>query len=225
MRACRRVSGDCFARSCRQRFEPHAAQRIGAGRHDIHCRRSRRWPHRSGGGWTGARATCRASGRGSLPARSISTSVRRPMLARLKACCCMLSSGLKALEPLVHHRRRHLRPPWSAAGVPGRGEYLKLNACAWPTASTSASVSANSASVSPGKPTMKSPGDGDVGTGVADALDQAEIGGAGCGCGSSPSAPGRCPTCTGRWRKGISLGMSRCAAIRPSAMSLGWLVV
>ena len=45
----------------------------------------------------------------------------------------------------------------AAAGVPGRGLYLKEKAVAWPTASTSASVASNAASSSPGKPTMKSP--------------------------------------------------------------------
>ena len=44
----------------------------------------------------------------------------------------------------------------SAAGVPGRGLYLKEKAAAKPTASTSARVAAKSASLSPGKPTMKS---------------------------------------------------------------------
>ena len=33
------------------------------------------------------------------------------------------------------------------------------------------------------------------------------------------------PACTGRCRNGMSLSMSPCAAIRPSLMSLGWLVV
>ena len=44
----------------------------------------------------------------------------------------------------------------SAAGVPGRGEYLNENALAKPTSSTSDSVARKSSSVSPGKPTMKS---------------------------------------------------------------------
>ena len=44
-----------------------------------------------------------------------------------------------------------------AAGVPARGLYLKLNACAWPIARTASNVPWKSASVSPGKPTMKSP--------------------------------------------------------------------
>ena len=43
-----------------------------------------------------------------------------------------------------------------AAGVPGRLLYLKEKACAKPISRTSAMVAAKSASVSPGKPTMKS---------------------------------------------------------------------
>ena len=41
-----------------------------------------------------------------------------------------------------------------AAGVPGRGLYLNENAAMWSAASRIASVSAKSASLSPGKPTM-----------------------------------------------------------------------
>src|SRR5499427_1801304 len=44
----------------------------------------------------------------------------------------------------------------SAAGVPGRGEYLNENAPAKPTSSTMRKVSLKSSSVSLGKPTMKS---------------------------------------------------------------------
>ena len=43
-----------------------------------------------------------------------------------------------------------------AAGVPGRWEYLKLNAWAKPTRRTRSIVASKSASVSPGWPTMKS---------------------------------------------------------------------
>ncbi len=43
-----------------------------------------------------------------------------------------------------------------AAGVPGRIEYWKVNAAANRDASTTRRVSAKSASVSPGKPTMMS---------------------------------------------------------------------
>ena len=43
-----------------------------------------------------------------------------------------------------------------AAGVPGRGLYWKVNAPEKRLASTTRSVSAKSASVSPGKPTMTS---------------------------------------------------------------------
>jgi hypothetical protein len=42
----------------------------------------------------------------------------------------------------------------SAAGVPGRGEYWNVNAELNRARSTTSSVSAKSASVSPGKPTM-----------------------------------------------------------------------
>jgi hypothetical protein len=48
---------------------------------------------------------------------------------------------------------------WSgmdAASVPGRGEYWKVNAESKRASSTMARVSAKSASVSPGKPTMMS---------------------------------------------------------------------
>ncbi len=44
----------------------------------------------------------------------------------------------------------------SAAGVPGRGEYLNEYALAKPTSAISRIVSSKSLSVSPGKPTMKS---------------------------------------------------------------------
>src|ERR1700755_12864 len=44
----------------------------------------------------------------------------------------------------------------SAAGVPGRGEYLKEYAAAYPICVTSARVAAKSSAVSPGKPTIKS---------------------------------------------------------------------
>jgi hypothetical protein len=43
-----------------------------------------------------------------------------------------------------------------AASVPGRGEYLKMNALSYRTRSISAHVASKSASVSPGKPTMMS---------------------------------------------------------------------
>ena len=44
----------------------------------------------------------------------------------------------------------------SAAGVPGRLEYWKVNAPANRACSTTRSVSAKSSSVSPGNPTMRS---------------------------------------------------------------------
>jgi hypothetical protein len=43
-----------------------------------------------------------------------------------------------------------------AAGVPGRGLNMKLNETSKPTASTRSRVAWKSASLSPGKPTMKS---------------------------------------------------------------------
>ena len=43
-----------------------------------------------------------------------------------------------------------------AAGVPGRGEYWKVNALANCACSTTSRVAWKSASVSPGKPTMMS---------------------------------------------------------------------
>ena len=73
----------------------------------------------------------------------------RPTQPALKRACCSRSSAWSS------YRRRSFSASgtWSgapAAGVPGRDEYLKLNAWEKPTARTSASVSPKSAAVSPG---------------------------------------------------------------------------
>src|SRR3546814_18247349 len=78
----------------------------------------------------------------------------RPFWAWLKASCCARRSCCSA------DRRSSFTPSGTcsadAAGVPGRGLYLKEKAWAYPTAVTSPMVAAKSWSRSPGNPTLKS---------------------------------------------------------------------
>ena len=113
----------------------------------------------------------------------------------------------------------------AAAGVPGRGLYLKEKHCAKSISRTSCKVASKSASLSPGKPTMKSEEKRDVGPDLRECARSAGDNRPPYAGGSSPPARASEPDCTGRCRKGISFSMAPCAAIRSSSMSRGWLVV
>ena len=86
---------------------------------------------------------------------SISISSTRPIIVRLNACVAF-EQRLQPQEPFRPSRLRRSGSASSAAGVPGRGEYLNENALANPFFDQIARSPPKSASVSPGKPTMKS---------------------------------------------------------------------
>ena len=203
-----RLAGQRVGRRCR---DSHTDQftdlPVGVGRHAPHA---------------GDR-TCRPSGRA---AARLFVKHRRPRARPSPSCaarCCAVISACS-----VCSRASAISAAtagFSAAGVPGRAEYLKLKACPKPTARIRSSVASKSASVSPGKPTMKSERQQDVGPRRADALDQPQIVRRPCACGSSPSGCGPTPTAPADADRASACGSSPCAAIRSSSMSFGWLVV
>ena len=79
--------------------------------------------------------------------------------------CCLTSAGMSSASFL-------------SAWVPGRGEYLKTKQFLYRTRRIIASVASKSASVSPGKPTIKSPARANS-DGCFGLLDQVEIAGGG----------------------------------------------
>ena len=107
---------------------------------------------------THARAAGRRCGHdlaGIAGRRSNSTSTVLPIIALLKADCWLsINSWSRTNRSSISAADTVSR--MSAAGVPGRGEYLNEYAPAYPICMTSARVAANSPSVSPGKPTIKS---------------------------------------------------------------------
>ena len=88
-----------------------------------------------------ARASGRRSGRRGGPGRSNSTCTVRPTQSALKAACCSRSSACSSCSR-ASFSASATWPAAPAAGVPGRAEYLKLNAWAKPTARTRSSVAA-----------------------------------------------------------------------------------
>ena len=94
--------------------------------------------------------------------------------AALKSRCCLASSSCNAAS----RSDFTASGTWSsaeAAGVPGRGEYLKENAWAKPISSTRSSVARKSCSLSPGMADDQIRGKGEIGAGRAQALDNSSI--------------------------------------------------
>ena len=152
------------------------ARRRDAHRHDRadRDRAARRGMHAAADRGCGRRAGPRCR-----PGFSNSTGSVRPTQAALNARCCSRKSACRRGEPLGLDRLRGSGRGIAAAGVPGRGLYLNEKAWAKPTSRTSASVASKSASLSPGKPTMKSDEKRDVGPRRAQPLDGAAIVGGG----------------------------------------------
>ena len=123
------------------------------------------------------------------------------------------------------------RPPatWSAMSAAGRAGPRRIfereGAGEADLVDQARACRAKSSSVSPGKPTMKSDESARSGRARAQALDDVADNPRACGGGSSPRGCGRSRTAPADAGSGISAGRSRCAAIRSSSMSRGWLVV
>ena len=100
---------------------------------------------------------------------------------------------LQPLQPVVHHLGRH-RPSRSAAGVPGRGEYLNEIGRAEPHRLDQRQRRGKVGLGLAGKADDEIRRQQDVGPRRADPLDQPQVARGVVACGSSPSAPGPSPT-------------------------------
>jgi hypothetical protein len=105
-------------------------------------------------------------------------------------------------------------------GRAGRELNMKLNEPSKRTSSTSFSVCSKSASVSPGKPTMKSLVMETSGR-AARSRRMIDLYSIACSRASSPRARGRIPDCTGRWICEASCGIFPCASMRRWVNSSG----
>ena len=184
---------------------------------DQRCRRHRPAP-----------AADRASGRrsGRAAGRAFRTAPRsvRPTQLRLNAACCGRSRACSRCSRSDFTSSS----TWSSmlgAGRAGARRIFEREGAGIADLVDQRSVSAKSASVSPGKPTMKSDVKRDVGPRRAQPRDDVEIIGAACAGGSSRRACGRSPTAPADAVAASAPARSRWAAIRSSSMSRGWLVV
>ncbi len=104
----------------------------------------------------------RKAGSVSRDGPSTSTSSALPIRSWLRSCAtrCTTSTSRSIRSCLISSGTA---PPCRTASVPWRGEYTNVNAPSKPTSSTTSIVSRKSSSVSPGKPTMMSVVNGQIG--------------------------------------------------------------